>query len=76
MFTRKPGGDPDDRDGLQPGGVREKLPEMAMVCLLKLIFNQDPVAGRRIFAQDVSAKGADIALHRFAFQFNPDLFAE
>lgn len=49
---------------------------MTMVGAFELVFDEDPVAGERVFTEDVGAIGADAHLYPFEFQFEADGLAE
>jgi len=64
--------DPDDGDGIQPSRIGEQLAEVAVVCLLKLVFDKHPCAVGGVLADDVGSERPDILLAGFTLQFDAD----
>lgn len=71
MFIGKSLGNPDDRCGVEARRVGQQLPQMIVVGLLELIFDEHPGVGGGVAAQDVRAKRPDVLFRRLQHQFNP-----
>ena len=66
MLLLEPFGDPDDGRGLQACRIGQKLTEMAMIGLFKLVLDQHPmfVGSVGSLGDDISLEGADELLGR------------
>ena len=68
-------GHPYDSDRFQSSCVRQQLAKMKVVSFLKLVFDQDPIVGCRVLAEEVGAKRSDFLFLRLQFKFNANRLA-
>jgi hypothetical protein len=61
---------------LKPGGVGEELAEVGVVSAFELVFDEDPVVGGGIFAEDVGTERPDGFFLAFEFKLKADDFTE
>jgi len=76
MLLGELGGNPDDGDSLKARCVGEKLTQVGMVGALKLVLDQNPVAGLHILAEKISPEGTNIALLSLKLQLKPNCFGQ
>lgn len=62
MLISKLTRNPDYGDRLQARRIYQKLAQMAMICPLHLIFDEDPVRGPHILAKNIGTKRAHVLL--------------
>lgn len=53
-------GDSDNRYGIQAGGIGDELPQVRVVGPLQLVFNQNPMIGRRVLTQNIGSEWLDV----------------
>ena len=76
MLLGEPFGDPHNGHGVKSCRIRQQLAQVTMVRPFKLVFDEDPVFGIRILAENVRSEGTDLALRGLYLELDADRVAE
>ena len=76
MFFGELRSNPDDRDCLKTRRICQQLPQVVVIGLFQLIFNQDKGIAEHVLAKDICTKWPDECLRSFDFERKPKRFGK